>query len=968
MDTIRKRNRPYGTLISSRSQLYVHLNRTQDAELVGFVPTNCKKSKRDDDDLPRRPTKDLRARRVYSHPLSTDSGLVEIAFPEGSNRLQVCRGTNLGDCSAKIDGLDGPTTLPDAQMCGSSKVNEDEGKQEAEAPTKDAPVTGTHFPLKTKSTLRPRFQGKLYKAPGSVNYKRLFPFLMDTTTDDSGIPILGVSQNDKEVGQEFQLPLSSQSQEEPKQELKTDTAANYCFKDVGSDVPNSGLKHLSSHTNNLECAEASNRSACTSQEFGVLNEERIQTAPPNADIYDNSEVNVKSVDLTGSTRENAGEGLCLKAEKQKDSRKSKSVPRQHLHCKLFKTPGSISYKRLLPFLMDLTKDDSDTSKFENQTPHQEDEVVMHNSKRFQLPLSSQSGEPSIDEHKTDRCPMHSTVESNGLGNYILVNHSNGLSHDNQPELIPSQDLPGLSMQLNSKEVVLEDLSAPSVNKNVENFAIGSKDRFNACSVMMSDLHSGKNVANIVHNDEFKEVNMISRQDNSESQPNDQNILQINSDVSGQTFVHHSSKEKGLTVNYDESKQFVNMKEHEFVTKFPSEGQSLSQLDSNMLAAKENVTSLNHVRVSNDILRSPSEKIISGKSDMEGHSGGKAASEQNGIVLCSRMPSKDNHNKYASGIKNDSESKIKSVLKRYPRFKLLKQSGSLNYKRLLPFLLNSMKDNSFNGHYPKLAKSMDETSLLPISTSNLRLAPVGDSNGCVPMEHGADEHDVLNGLCKSESSNDASVSVQGIDLPITALAPVINEVFTREEEATPALSKSSVFSEVTENSSFLISSIVEKPPETHECSQSLSQLQVVQQLRVPAVDFKKGILKRNPRGCRGLCTCLNCVSFRFHAERAFEFSRNQLLDAEGAAHDLMKELSHLRNMLERSTDGVDNNTVFDGNQVKEACRKAFAAEELAKKRLSQMHDDLNIHCRIASLQPPRVRFAVHVEEKVIQRDC
>jgi len=33
------------------------------------------------------------------------------------------------------------------------------------------------------------------------------------------------------------------------------------------------------------------------------------------------------------------------------------------------------------------------------------------------------------------------------------------------------------------------------------------------------------------------------------------------------------------------------------------------------------------------------------------------------------------------------------------------------------------------------------------------------------------------------------------------------------------------------------------------------------------------------------------------------------------------------------------------QVKEACRKACAAEEVAKDRLSQMHDDLNTHCRI-----------------------
>lgn len=34
--------------------------------------------------------------------------------------------------------------------------------------------------------LRPRFHGKLFKAPGSVSYRRLFPFLMDIMGDVSG--------------------------------------------------------------------------------------------------------------------------------------------------------------------------------------------------------------------------------------------------------------------------------------------------------------------------------------------------------------------------------------------------------------------------------------------------------------------------------------------------------------------------------------------------------------------------------------------------------------------------------------------------------------------------------------------------------------------------------------------------------------------------------------------------------------
>ncbi|KAK9159810.1 hypothetical protein Syun_006151 [Stephania yunnanensis] len=61
---------------------------------------------------------------------------------------------------------------------------------------------------------------------------------------------------------------------------------------------------------------------------------------------------------------------------------------------------------------------------------------------------------------------------------------------------------------------------------------------------------------------------------------------------------------------------------------------------------------------------------------------------------------------------------------------------------------------------------------------------------------------------------------------------------------------------------------------------------------------RGILKRHPRGCRGICNCINCASFRLHAERAFEFSRNQLQDAEEVVVELTRELSGLRSLLEK----------------------------------------------------------------------
>ncbi|KAE8677599.1 hypothetical protein F3Y22_tig00111505pilonHSYRG00048 [Hibiscus syriacus] len=134
--------------------------------------------------------------------------------------------------------------------------------------------------------------------------------------------------------------------------------------------------------------------------------------------------------------------------------------------------------------------------------------------------------------------------------------------------------------------------------------------------------------------------------------------------------------------------------------------------------------------------------------------------------------------------------------------------------------------------------------------------------------------------------------------------------------------------------------------------------------LPIVSLEKGILKRNPPGCRGICSCLNCTSFRLHAERAFEFSRNQMQDAEEVALDLIKELSFLRNVLEKSASGSNDHPSISINEVTDACKKASEAEERAKARLGEMNYDLNIHCRIPCGLRPSVRFANYVEEQII----
>lgn len=97
-------------------------------------------------------------------------------------------------------------------------------------------------------------------------------------------------------------------------------------------------------------------------------------------------------------------------------------------------------------------------------------------------------------------------------------------------------------------------------------------------------------------------------------------------------------------------------------------------------------------------------------------------------------------------------------------------------------------------------------------------------------------------------------------------------------------------------------------------QDAVQIRGCDSLGDPVHGVRKGILKRNPRGCRGLCNCLNCATFRLQAERAFEFSKNQMQDAEEVAFELMKELADIRNLLENSGADANNQVVLRGDQV------------------------------------------------------
>ncbi|KAL3329378.1 hypothetical protein AABB24_036460 [Solanum stoloniferum] len=153
-----------------------------------------------------------------------------------------------------------------------------------------------------------------------------------------------------------------------------------------------------------------------------------------------------------------------------------------------------------------------------------------------------------------------------------------------------------------------------------------------------------------------------------------------------------------------------------------------------------------------------------------------------------------------------------------------------------------------------------------------------------------------------------------------------------------------------------------------CLQKSTQSELSYDLVTHPDVLNKGILKRNPRGCRGLCNCLNCASFRLHAERAFEFSRNQMQDTEEVSLGLLKELADMRIFLIKHLSTENNLAPIPLTQleVEEACAKALEAEQRAKERLRQMNNELTYHCRVPPLYRPRVTFATCIEEKAIAK--
>ncbi|KAL9668946.1 hypothetical protein QQ045_006487 [Rhodiola kirilowii] len=320
-------------------------------------------------------------------------------------------------------------------------------------------------------------------------------------------------------------------------------------------------------------------------------------------------------------------------------------------------------------------------------------------------------------------------------------------------------------------------------------------------------------------------------------------------------------------------------------------------------------------------------------------------------------------------KHSSSSERKLYLKPR-RLKIFNHSNSVNYRRMLPYLTEIHGDGACSSSVGKVKKVGPAVQVdvsikknHPTVTSARGTEWPGDSSP-ISAASSVVEPELSNfGRASELKLENTLKSTSDLQISSHGLGPV--------QFPTSYGCLNLHFGECVEKSPCSPSNIKEEDmAKTRRHSDDLPHLTVdsihlehITHLGRPFVSPTRGILKRNPRGCRGLCTCLKCASFRLNAEKAFEFSRTQLLDSEEIALELINEMSLLGNLLKKSTD-ADSGKPSDV-QVQEVCRKAYAIEQQAKARFEQMNNDLNIHCQIPNLQRQTVSFARHSTVKVVQ---
>ncbi|XP_042987577.1 uncharacterized protein LOC122315618 isoform X2 [Carya illinoinensis] len=771
-----------------------------------------------------------------------------------------------------------------------------------------------------------------------------------------------------------------------------------------------------------------------------LNECDFQTTPPDSEAFGNGHANEKGgkPPIESTQRIDTCVGRAFGndyKEKKNDSISSfKSVLKPCSRRKLFKTPGSFSYKRMLPFLMDIEKDNSYIPE-SAECPKPE---KCLGQKLLQPKLGSNGEEAAMHKSITNSCSMECYTADSG-------NSANESSDGNMAGLTSSKHFTESLIPIDSKKLVDDCHEKLLVNGKLQKSELGftSKDHeIDLKPVLSSGL----------------EDNAKGQNDNVETEERASRIpRKARDDVNTQlSLIKHEclpGRDYGVAQRSDDVQQSETggMKKP---SNCPFKAQSLNpifpELDNNkssnlelryvndgMTQSQIDDSNEEHVQVTPD-----AEILTKADAEENGRAGVDFFEKSTDHALGKPLLGDNTRSANRASDRRNSNSESKLVLNPCSRLKLYRSSGSFSYRRLLPFLVELTKDNSSkscfafsmiilvssqkiasssssryfcsliiershllswiflvasgNGYCSKSEKDKEEMRLPSCVASNCQENPVVSNGHSFHAEHQASHSGNLPMIGLNSAQYSSNVDEQKLKSPQDDPEPTIsldslkehqfqveqvksdrysqletspNQVIAvscgtlSREEGITTVSRMSFDTEVDCVSSFRNNSSCSKPVEADGLSGNISQHGASVPPAIVGTGLLKGILKRNPRGCRGLCTCLNCASFRLHAERAFEFSRNQMQDAEEVALDLIKELSYLRNMLQKSADGLNDHPTVHVNQMQEACRKASEAAELAKHRLGQMNYELNIHGRITCLQPPRVRFANYVEESV-----
>ncbi|KAL8480999.1 hypothetical protein ACS0TY_027512 [Phlomoides rotata] len=345
----------------------------------------------------------------------------------------------------------------------------------------------------------------------------------------------------------------------------------------------------------------------------------------------------------------------------------------------------------------------------------------------------------------------------------------------------------------------------------------------------------------------------------------------------------------------------------------------------------------------------------------------------GLSVVSAKSSAD-ASKQSPNTKCNTNSMNRSVLNPCSRLRLFNNSRSLSYRRLLPFLMDISKDNSCattNTQYPILQK-LDLVKDNNVNKSKAENSPEKQytqdvTSSTVPLPPPATSETLSEEIPQTQSSPELGLELKDTTSQ-SEQSSIVNIKDALIKEGASEEGESFGNQKMSLEMGLVLHNINAESIEKVDLNQNSFQVKASSDVFVcPNNRLTKGILKRNPLGCRGLCNCLNCASFRLHADRAFEFSRNQMHGAEEVALELMEELASLRILLEKS---VAQNSGSAGIQlnpdlVKQACNKALEAEKMAKERLIELNNDLGAHCRIPALVQPKVTFANNIRESALR---